>query len=418
MKYVNWLKPGINIKRWVLTGVLGIFLITVGIYPYIGNVIKGTTLIHHALIFFVGIWVICLSIKKAMKSLLDILGISDFSELFHYKLYEKYHLEKGCKIVVIGGGTGLSVILRGLKKVTSNITAIVTTADDGGGSGVLREDLGMLPPGDIRSCILALADTEEDMQELFQYRFKEGRLSGQSFGNLFIAALTGVYDSFEEAVAKVHEILAVKGRVIPVTANNIQLFAELQNGRIIKGESKIPAAVLEFNSPIRKVFLEPTVPEPIEEALTAIKDADIILLGPGSLYTSIIPNLLVKDIVEVISQTKALKIYISNIMTQPGETDRFSVWDHVHAISYHIDEKIIDHIMVNAEKIPEDIFRKYKEDGAEPVIITRKEVRKLKRKGFNIIEGDFVEIKQGYIRHDAHKISNVIMDLYSKKLGN
>ncbi len=416
MKYFNWLKPGIHIKRWIFAGSIGIFLVIAGVCPYLYQFIDRGKNFFHIAAFFIGIALIIISVRKAVRSLLLILGISDLTELLKYKIYEKHYLDKGCRIVVVGGGTGLSVILRGFKKITSNITAIVTTMDDGGGSGVLREDLGMLPPGDIRSCILALADTEEDMQELFRYRFKEGRLSGQSFGNLLIAALTGVYDNFEEAVTKVHEILAVKGRVLPVTAEDAKLCAELENGDRISGESQIPPAVLESGSRIRQIFLEPPHPKPIKETITAINEADVIVLGPGSLYTSIIPNFLVEGIIEAISQAKAKKVFITNIMTQPGETDGYSVMDHLKAVNQHMGTKIIDYILVNNERISTDNLVKYEEDGAKPVYLNRKESRKLKREGIKIIEGAYVDVKQGYIRHDADKIAAVIKEIaYNQK---
>lgn len=416
MKYNGWLTPGIQIKRWILTGLLGIVFISIGLYPKIDEWFPVKVNATYSSFFIVlGILVITLSVINAYKSILSIIGIHDFSQLFEYRIHEKYHLEKACKIVVIGGGTGLSVILRGLKKATSNITAIVTTSDDGGGSGVLREDLGMLPPGDIRSCILALADTEENMQELLQYRFKEGYLKDQSFGNLLIAALTGIYDNFEEAVTKVHEILAVKGKVIPVTSESIDLCAKLKNGTMIKGESKISDAVIKHKSPIDKVYLEPNSPKPIEDALLAIKEADVIILGPGSLFTSIIPNLLVKKIVDKISKSNAIKIYMTNVMTQPGETDGYSVSDHINAIQKHANNKIIDYVMVNNEEISKELLDKYKNDGADPVFLTRKESKKLKKKGIKIIEGPYIEMKQGYIRHDADTITNVVIDLYKKR---
>ncbi len=411
MKHFNWLKPGIHIKRWLFMGSIGIFLIFIGIYPYLNQFLKQGSMQIHVFVLLIGIIMIVYSLRKAMRSLFSILEISDLSELLQYKIHEKYHLDKGFKIVVVGGGTGLSVILRGFKKITSNITAIVTTTDDGGGSGVLREDLGMLPPGDIRSCILALADTEEDMQELLQYRFKEGRLSGQNFGNLLIAALTGVYENFEEAIAKVHEILAVKGRVVPVTAEDIQLCAELENGKIIVGESKIPLAVIKYKSRIQHVFVEPHAPMPLEGTISAIQSADIIVFGPGSLYTSIIPNFLVKGIIEAILKSEAKKVFITNIMTQPGETDGYGVMDHLKAVLQHTDEKIIDYILVNNERISEDNLVKYNEDGAKPVLLTKKESRALKKKGIQVVEGAYVDVKQGYIRHDADKIASIIKEL-------
>lgn len=417
MKYFNWLKPGIHIKRWICTGTIGILLVSIGISPYLYVLFKkdiGEMTSFYLLIFFVGISVVVFSVWKLIKSMLALIGVHNFREVLNNKMYEQYGLNKGCKIVVVGGGTGLSVILRGIKKMTTNITAIVTTTDDGGGSGILREDLGMLPPGDIRSCILALADTEEDMQELLQYRFEEGRLSGQSFGNLFIAALTGVHESFEKAIAKVHEILAVKGRVVPVTAEDIQLCAELDNGNIIMGESKIVKTVIDSNSKIKKVFLKPESPMPLDGTIDMIKDADIIILGPGSLYTSIIPNLLITGIKEAILESKAKKIYITNVMTQPGETDQYSVLDHLRAVHKYAGAEIVEYIIVNNEQMPEDILKKYKEDGAEPVTFNNKEARQLKRAGVQIIEGSYVDIKQGYIRHDADKIAETIMALYEE----
>ena len=246
-------------------------------------------------------------------------------------------------------------MLRGLKKYTNNITAIVTVADDGGGSGVLREDLGILPPGDIRNCILALADTEPLMEELLQYRFKDGRLKDQSFGNLFLAAMDGISNNFEEAVQKMSSVLAVTGRVIPVTLDNMILKAKLQNGKIIDGESNIPKASIEHNSPIEEIFIEPKDAKAIVEALIAISEADAIILGPGSLYTSIIPNLLVKEITDALDKTKALRIYVSNIMTQPGESDNYSVKDHIVAIHKHARCKVVDYVLVNIGKISVDL---------------------------------------------------------------
>src|SRR5699024_5543511 len=242
---------------------------------------------------------------------------------------------KGPKVVVIGGGTGSSVILRGLKKYTSNITAIVTVADDGGSSGILRKDLGMLPPGDIRSCILALADTEPTMEKLFQYRFQEGSLKGQNFGNLFIAAMNEITGNFEEAIRNISDVLKVKGTVLPVTLDNIVLHGELENGECVEGESQIPIIAKEKGQRIKKISIHPPKAAPLKYAIEAINAADAIILGPGSLYTSIIPNLLVDDLPNTISRTEALKIYIPNIMTQPGETDFYNVMDHVGALLEH-----------------------------------------------------------------------------------
>ncbi|PAB58171.1 hypothetical protein CCE28_16840 [Anaeromicrobium sediminis] len=327
----------------------------------------------------------------------------------------KNGLKKAPKIVVIGGGTGLSVLLRGLKNFTSNITAIVTVADDGGGSGILREDLGMLPPGDIRNCILALADTEPTMEKLLQYRFTEGMLKGQSFGNLLIAAMNGISDNFEEAIKKINKVLAVTGQVLPVTLEDVTLFAKLKNGSVIKGESQIPVKVKELESKIDEVFMKPNNAKAPDECVLAIYDADIIVLGPGSLYTSIIPNLLVKDMIKAIKRSSASIVYISNVMTQPGETDEYTVEDHVNEINKYLKGIDIDYIFVNNENIPTEVLEKYHKDGAKPLLLNEGEKEKLQGHHIRVIEGDFVNIKKNYIRHDAQRISEKLIHIFQNE---
>jgi len=317
-------------------------------------------------------------------------------------------LSKGPKFVVIGGGTGLSVLLRGMKLVTSNITAVVTVADDGGGSGILREDLGMLPPGDIRSCLLALAEMEPTMEALLQYRFTEGALKGQSFGNLFIASMNGISDSFEEAVKKMGEVLAVKGQVYPVTLANITLFAQLMNGKVIKGESNIPAKSIEENSPIDFVFTRPRKPSPLPEVITAIESADAIILGPGSLFTSIIPNLLVSQITDKINQSKGMVIYLPNLMTQPGETDHYAVHHHVDALIRNTGLEKLDLVLANSRVVSEGVVKKYEEEGAEMVLPGDEDRKYFLDKKINFLEVNVVEVKRNYVRHDALKVSQLI----------
>lgn len=317
-------------------------------------------------------------------------------------------IAKGPKIVVIGGGTGLSTMLRGLKVYSSNITAVVTVADDGGGSGVLRQDLGMLPPGDIRNCILALADTEPVMEKLLQYRFTDGMLKGQSFGNLFLAAMDGISDSFEEAVRKMSDVLAVTGRVLPVTLQDVKLCAELEDGFIVKGESKIGEHNSFHKGKIKSVYLEPLLIKPLKEAIDSILAADMIVLGPGSLYTSIIPNLLVPGIVDAIKKSNAIKTYVCNVMTQPGETEDYSVWEHVKAIEKHSCKGIIEYCIVNSSQIPDNFKKKYNEDGATAV---RVDTEILEKHGIKVLYDDFVCINNNYIRHDTKRLAKTIMDL-------
>ena len=317
----------------------------------------------------------------------------------------------GPRIVVIGGGTGLSVILRGIKKITDNLTAIVSVADDGGGSGILREDLGMLPPGDIRSCILAMADEEGLMLELLKYRFTEGMLEGQNFGNLLIAALNGICGNFEDAVAKTSEILRVRGQVLPVTGADVRLCAILENGALVCGESMIQPEVIRQGSPIAKVFLTPEKSSASKMALEAIRKADLILLGPGSLFTSIIPNLLVGGIPEALKDAMGRKILVCNMMTQPGETDHYSVWDHVTKANDYLGKNIIEYVIANNMVIDAEALKPYNKDGAQQIIPTEQDRRLLRENEITLIENNFVDIKKGYIRHDADRIASVVYGL-------
>lgn len=313
---------------------------------------------------------------------------------------------EGPKIVVIGGGTGLSTMLRGLKKHSYNITAIVTVADDGGGSGELRTDLGMLPPGDIRNCILALANTEPVMKDLLNYRFKDGRLKGQSFGNLFLAAMNGISINFEDAVQKMSSVLAVRGTVLPVTLDYMELEAVLENGNVIKGESNIPTEAISQNSRIKELKIIPEEADALCDALSAIEDADAIILGPGSLYTSILPNLLVKDITNAIKYVDCPKIYICNVMTQPGETTGFTVSQHVGEIIRHCGENVVDTVIANVEEINDVLVERYNEKNSQIVKLDKEEVEKL---NVSIVEGNLVEVNYNYIRHDANALSELII---------
>ena len=352
-----------------------------------------------------------------MKSVIALINkgylkVSLDSEKIESLIYEKRLLVKGPKIVVIGGGTGLSTMLRGLKYYTSNITAIVTVGDDGGGSGDLREDLGMLPPGDIRNCILALADTEPLMEDLLQYRFKDGRLKNQSFGNLFLAAMAGISDNFEEAVQKMSSVLAVTGKVIPVTLDNMQLIAKLQNGNIVEGESQIPEEAINQNSRIDELRIKPENAKPLKEALDALKEADAIVMGPGSLYTSITSNLLVKDISKAVRKSNAIKIYISNIMTQPGETTGFKVSDHLKVLRKYGGKDIVDYAIVNTGEITEELKEKYNQEGAELVKLDEEDIKSM---GIKIVGENLVKIQNGTVKHDSDKLAEVLADTIMEK---
>ncbi|KNF09145.1 putative gluconeogenesis factor [Gottschalkia purinilytica] len=422
MSFMKWIKPGLGIKRWIFLGLIGIISFSFGLstifYKTVFNLVQNWIIITCLII--VGVILIVFSIKKSIQSILKVVcnykGYNALDkETINKLLYKEKILNKGPKIVVIGGGTGLSVLLRGLKEYTSNITAIVTVADDGGGSGILREDLGMLPPGDIRSCLVALANTEPTMEKILQYRFKEGSLKGQSFGNLFIAAMNEIYGNFEVAIKEISNVLAVTGRVLPMTTESVKLYAKLKNGKVIEGESNIPVKSKEADSEIDHVFIKPRKLRPLEEALDVIREADCVVLGPGSLYTSVIPNLLINDLVKEIEKSQAIKVYITNVMTQPGETDNYGVVDHIDAISKHTKKSIIDYVITNIERIPPYTLIKYHEDGAKPVIITDEEEEELLSRGIGVIKDNLVDVKKNYIRHDAKKLSEIITNLVLNK---
>ncbi len=317
-------------------------------------------------------------------------------------------------IVALGGGTGLSIILRGLKEISTNITAVVTVADDGGGSGVLREDLGMLPPGDVRNCILALANKEPILQDLFQYRFEEGRLKGQNFGNLMIAAMVGISDNFEMAIRKISDIFAITGEVFPVSEEDLTLFAELVGGTIVAGESNIPYEVIKRKSKIERIWIEPTDARTSRQVVDRIKKADMIVLGPGSLYTSIIPNLLITGVVDAINECDASIFYISNIMTQPGETDGLSAGEHLKLIFKHTILNRVDYLVANSGVASDEIVSRYVNESAEMVKITEEDKTYLMNEKIGLIEGDFIDVKKGYVRHNASVISKELLAYIEK----
>jgi len=297
------------------------------------------------------------------------------------------------------------MLLMGLKAFTSNITAIVTVADDGGSSGRLRQQFDILPPGDIRTCLVALADAPALMRDLFQFRFDSSspELSGHSFGNLYLTAMTRLTGDFEKAIKETSKVLALKGQVIPSTLNNVVLVAEHKNGTVTEGENKIPKAHI----PINRVRLKPATPVATPEAIKAIEEAQIIILGPGSLYTSIIPNLLIKEIANSIVASNAIKVYVCNLMTQQGETDEFKASDHIKALIKHSHQQIIDYCILNTSEVPAQVLKRYCQEKAYRVVNDAKNIRNL---GYRVIEDDFV-LEGGVVRHDSLKLARMIFGL-------
>ena len=308
------------------------------------------------------------------------------------------------KVVTIGGGTGLSVLLRGLKKYPLEITAVVTVADDGGSSGKIRSDMNIPSPGDIRNVIAALSDVEPYLEKMFQYRFDSGEVKGHPVGNLMIAAMTDIHGDFSTAVKVMSRILNVRGTVLPTTNDIATLNAVLSDGEIIRGESSITKA----GGVIDHVYITPSRVKPNEDVLKAIEEADYIIMGPGSLYTSIIPNLVISNVSEKIRESNAKKIYVCNVMTQHGETDNYSVCDHILAINKHVEGNIFDLVIANSREFDDSILSKYHKEKQEPVKIDHEKIEEL---GIKLIKNNDVGIvDNNTIRHNADKVSELIYD--------
>lgn len=346
-----------------------------------------------------------LGIRRGIRQVMETVSPDSKSGLMGaYR--QRHRLAQGPHVVAIGGGTGLSTILRGIKSKTSNITAIVTVSDDGGSSGRLIKDKGMIPPGDIRNCLVALADAEKSMTDLFQHRFKDdsGSLSGHSMGNLLIAALLDQSrGDFEMAVERASDVLNIRGRVVPATLDHISLRALLDNGVEICGET----AIVQAGHKIRNIYLEPSNVEPHRAALEAIRDADLVCIGPGSVYTSIIPNLLVPGIAQALKETQAVKVYICNVMTQPGESDSFTASEHITAILRNTESRIFDYVLVNTGVPSEASIEKYREFGQ---YLVEPDTDRIRAMGFRPIVGDFTS-ESDFVRHDPAKVANRLMGL-------
>lgn len=414
MRSLKWFQIGLRFKKWLISGILGLILLIASLIVLLMNAdISPLRWAISLLLAVLGIYGILICFRRIFIKFVSVYsnGImkkpSNVSEIRDI-IYRRKILSTGARVVTIGGGTGTSTLLRGLKSYTSNITAIVTVADDGGGSGMLRNDLGMLPPGDIRNCMLALAETEPVLEKLLAYRFTEGSLKGQCFGNLFLAAMNGISDSFEQAVKYMGEVLAITGRVYPVTEDNVFLLAELEDGTQIRGESRIGSHNTTHPGKIKQVMLDKTSVTPVKQAIDAIYEADVIVLGPGSLYTSVIPNLLVNGVVKAIAESHAIKVYICNIMTQPGETEGYTVGDHIEAIYSHVGRPIIDVCVANNGKIQPDILKKYQNDDSHPVII---DSQVIKKQGVRLLERNLIKIRKELIRHDSDLLAQTIMEL-------
>ncbi|WP_017324204.1 gluconeogenesis factor YvcK family protein [Synechococcus sp. PCC 7336] len=424
----KWLLPGLSVKRWLSLASLGLVLFIIGLAIWVDlspifrlqqlveTVLRSITRvvpnkISGPLVLVTGLGLILLGLRRTVGSITEVLIPEGDEEELVDKLLTNKRLRRGPKIVVVGGGTGLSTLLRGLKHYSSKITAVVTVADDGGSSGRLRREIGGLPPGDIRNCLTALASEEKLLTELFQYRFKEGEgLSGHSFGNLFITALSEVTGrDLLRAIAATSQVLAIRGQVLPSTLEDVTLWAEMSDGRWVEGESKIAKA----KGQIVRVGCNPPQPQATREAVEAIAAADLIVLGPGSLYTSVIPNLLSPEIVEAIARNSAPHIYVCNIMTEPGETSGYTVSDHVMAIDKVAGRRLFDGVLVQKYSPSERAQQRYHSLQSEFVKLDPERLAYLNCRAVlaKVMRED---AETGLVRHDSDRLAAMLMRWYGR----
>lgn len=418
---LRWAYPGLGVKRWLIVAIIGIILLVNGVDRYLvaeGVGFHANEWIDNFVddyfspanlswIFIVsGIVLIFLGIRQWLRAILR--ASTSSGERILDTLMEM-RLKQGYKIVAIGGGTGLSTLLRGLKRKTSNLTAIVTVSDDGGSSGRLQKELGVLPPGDVRNCLVALADDEAMVTDLFKYRFSEGEgLSGHSFGNLFLAAMSGITGNFDKAIKESSRVLNIKGRVLPSTLGIVRLCARLEDGTTVEGESNIS----NTGQRIKQVYFDPPYAAPLGEVIDAIAEADAIVLGPGSLFTSIVPNFLVERIAREVAASSAVKIYVCNVMTQPGETDGMTASDHVEALLENAAARVCDYVVVNDEP-PSKLREAYAREGQIPVTADVDRIREL---GMTPVRAQMIS-ETVTVRHDPEKLAQQVLGVIDRAVA-
>lgn len=421
---LRWLYPGMKVKRWLFVAIIGVIFISIGLSlivstPYFRGIYRTWSSIVYQLVrnywlsvsfgiiwLAVGIFFIVYGLQHMNRSIFSVIMPTPEDDVAK-KIFQKRQLERGPNVVAIGGGHGLHVFLQGIKKYTSNTTAIVTVFDDGGSSGLLRQEMGVLPPGDIRNCLIALADTEPLMAKLFQHRFEnDSTLHGHNFGNLFITALTQVTGDFQKAIGESSKVLAVRGRVLPTTLLNVVLKAECDDGNIISGESNVGVC----GKRIKKIFLDPEQVVSTPEVIKAIYEADIIVLGPGSLYTSVLCNLAVDEVREAVLHSPAPVVFVCNVTTQPGETDHYKFADHLNAIFQFIPPERLNYILVNNEKPDSDRMDELNQRGIDMVNIA--EINTYD--SIKIYEAPLLSLEQP-TRHDSNKLARALVQILTNE---
>ncbi len=425
-KSMQWLAPGLFVKRWFMVTLAGVVLIGLGVAIWVrlmpirsivefadSVLLKVSTVIPNRvsgpIILATGFFLLFWGQMRSLRAVSGALDPQSEKTLLEMLMTNRRRT-RGPKIVAIGGGTGLSTLLRGLKNYSANITAVVTVADDGGSSGRLRRDFGVLPPGDIRNCIAALADEEKLLTELFQYRFQAGEgLEGHSFGNLFLTAMSDITGDLERGIAASSKVLAIQGRVLPATLTHVDLWAELADGRRIEGESRITDA----GGQIVRIGCIPEKPPALPAVLKAIAEANYIVIGPGSLYTSVIPNLLVPEIAQAIAKRQIPCIYVCNIMSQPGETTGYSVSDHIKAIDHACGQRLFNAVLIQKTSPSMACLDRYAQNDSFPVLLDEEDVQKLGRQvlAVNVMEED----NKGSLRHNSRKLGRALFFWYRQQ---
>ena len=412
--FMHWFKSSTKMKRWILLILIGIMLACYGIaqilvlkevsFQEVGKIIA---------IFVVGFLAIVIGLIYINKRTLELLVESTDDRMENKKnvnikslIFNKKVYEQGPNIVVIGGGTGLNTVLSGLKKYTDNLTAIVTVSDYGEEASISRKELGTKPLDDIRDSIVSLENEEGELDKLLNYKFQDGKLKGLSFSDIYFLAMSKVNGDFTDSIMKSNEVLNITGKVIPVTLDEMNITAELDNGYIVKEKSKLAEIVYEKVTKINRIYLNPSNCRPAPGVLDAIKNADCIIIGPGSLYTNVIPNLLVNNVARAIKESVAIKIYISNIMTEPGQTDNYTVSDHINAILEHCGKGIVDYCIYDTGEIVPEIIKKYNKDGQD---LVEQDIDKIK--GIKFLQRNLATVTDGYIRHDPNLVASSIIEL-------
>ena len=415
--FLEWLKPGVKVKRYIILQLVSISALAYSIITLTTRkIITPKVLIAYIVLITLSLFLTVFSFILAQRNVLRItlknMAYKDKNVDIRRLLYTDSMLKKGPKVVIIGGGKGLSNILSGLKEFTSNITSIVSTFDDGGSTGKIMEEMDILPPGDIRRSIIALSSKEPSMERLLSYRFQEGKLENHSLGNLIIAAMTDIMGGFPLAIQTLSSIFNVRGKILPVTLDKAKLCAGLENGEIVVGENNIRPRSLEAKSRIKQIFLKDTEATPAPGVIEAIMEADVVVLGPGSLYTSVICNLLVNDVSKAIIQSKAKKVMIANLMNEPGETLGYTLARHVNEVERYLGKHVLDYVIANNGEVTEEMLFDFNQGISTPVT---NDLENIQNRTISVTEEDLIITAPNAILHDNLRVSEIIMEIAKKK---